>query len=451
MPTNKKAGATHAVVDGSNIATEGRSLPSLAQLREAISAFEEEYPHDHVTVVVDATFAHRIEKKERASFEEAVLAGEMLTPPAGTIGRGDAFILQIAAKADANVFSNDSFQEFQDEHPWLFDEGRLIGAKPVPPIGWIFNVRSPVRAPNSKRRGGRRKKSASTSEIQQAKKTANARAEKQRGGSTSSSRSSTESKSKRGEAKASGSSRSGGGRSRRGRSGPKNPQPLNDFLPFIEFVDAHAVGDVLTGTISTFASHGAYATIDGLQCYLPLSAMGDPAPRSPRDVVKIDEERSFTVVSIDASRRGVDVSLNDLDAAGQGATSSAAKSSDNNNDDSSATTSSRRGTARKTTAKKTPAKKAAPKKSATKKTAAKKTTAKKAATKKTTAKKTAAKKAAPKKAATRKTTAKKAAAKKTTAKKTTAKKAATKKTAAKKTTAKKTAAKKRTAKKSAAK
>ena len=33
----------HAVVDGSNIATEGRSEPSLAQLREAVTAFTGEY------------------------------------------------------------------------------------------------------------------------------------------------------------------------------------------------------------------------------------------------------------------------------------------------------------------------------------------------------------------------------------------------------------------------
>ena len=34
-------GPSHVVVDGSNIATEGRSLPSLAQLSEAVMAFIE--------------------------------------------------------------------------------------------------------------------------------------------------------------------------------------------------------------------------------------------------------------------------------------------------------------------------------------------------------------------------------------------------------------------------
>ena len=132
----------HVVVDGSNIATEGRTAPSLAQLDDAVRTFIEEYGADRLTVVVDATFGHRIDESERAAYEEAVLAGEVVSPPAGAIGRGDAFVLQIADKAGATVFSNDSFQEFHGDYDWLFDEGRLIGGKPVPEVGWVF-----VRAP----------------------------------------------------------------------------------------------------------------------------------------------------------------------------------------------------------------------------------------------------------------------------------------------------------------
>ncbi len=54
----------HVIVDGSNIATEGRSHPSLKQLDEAVSAFMAENPDHTVTVVVDATFGHRIDKAE---------------------------------------------------------------------------------------------------------------------------------------------------------------------------------------------------------------------------------------------------------------------------------------------------------------------------------------------------------------------------------------------------
>jgi hypothetical protein len=141
------------VVDGSNIATEGRTLPSLAQLDEAIRTFLVEFPGfttSDVTVVVDASFAHRIDPSEVPAFEEAVLHGEMVTPPAGAVGRGDGFILRIAEKSGALVLSNDSFQEFHAERPWLFDDGRLIGGKPVPGIGWVFTPRTPVRGPKSR-------------------------------------------------------------------------------------------------------------------------------------------------------------------------------------------------------------------------------------------------------------------------------------------------------------
>ncbi|HEY7931480.1 MAG TPA: hypothetical protein VIC81_04355 [Acidimicrobiales bacterium] len=133
------------VVDGSNLATEGRVTPSWSQLNEAVDAFVEENPSVEVIVVADASFEHRVAANERAKFNEAVLAGDVVTPPAGAIGRGDAFILKIADRVDAVVLSNDSFQEFHDEYPWLFNEGRLIGGKPVRGIGWIFTPRNPVR------------------------------------------------------------------------------------------------------------------------------------------------------------------------------------------------------------------------------------------------------------------------------------------------------------------
>ena len=52
---------SHLVVDGSNIATEGRTAPSLEQLNVAVTDFIKEHHFDNVVVVVDATFAHRID------------------------------------------------------------------------------------------------------------------------------------------------------------------------------------------------------------------------------------------------------------------------------------------------------------------------------------------------------------------------------------------------------
>ncbi len=140
----------HVVVDGSNLATEGRTFPSLEQLDEAVRAYASEDPGASIIVVVDATFEHRVSDAEREEVREAMLNGEVISPPAGAIGRGDAFVLRIAERTGAIVLSNDSFQEFHGEHPWLFDDGRLIGGKPVPGVGWIFTPRLPIRGPKSR-------------------------------------------------------------------------------------------------------------------------------------------------------------------------------------------------------------------------------------------------------------------------------------------------------------
>jgi hypothetical protein len=144
------ADAHHVVVDGSNLATEGRSSPSLKQLDEAVRAYASEDPGADIIVVVDATFEHRVSEAERDEVRQAMLNGEMISPPAGAIGRGDAFVLRIAERTGATVLSNDSFQEFHGEHPWLFDDGRLVGGKPVPGVGWIFTPRVPIRGPKSR-------------------------------------------------------------------------------------------------------------------------------------------------------------------------------------------------------------------------------------------------------------------------------------------------------------
>jgi hypothetical protein len=144
------ADAHHVVVDGSNLATEGRSSPSLKQLDEAVSAYASEDSGADIIVVVDATFEHRVSEAEREEVRNAMLNGEIISPPAGAIGRGDAFVLRIAERTGATVLSNDSFQEFHGEHRWLFDDGRLIGGKPVPGVGWIFTPRVPIRGPKSR-------------------------------------------------------------------------------------------------------------------------------------------------------------------------------------------------------------------------------------------------------------------------------------------------------------
>ena len=420
----------HAVVDGSNIATEGRSTPSLAQLDEAVTTFIEQYDFEFVTVIVDASFEHRVEDHERDAAKAAVDGGEIFTPPAGVIGRGDTFILEVADKAGAVVLSNDSFQEFHGIHDWLFDDGRLIGGKPIPGVGWIFVPRSPVRGPVSRRAirqsnamepppadpkiGDSRRPAAKTRKTQQAakrqtKSSAAAKPTTSKKPTTSEKPSTSKEKDSKGKAS-------------------KGKASSNSAAAWQSFRNDYPVGSTVAARVDRFSSHGAYGSVDEVNVYIPLSLLGDPAPRRARDVISLGETRDFIVAGFDEARRSIDVGL--VAQASTPTTPVAAKNPQ-----------ARKAAAKKTTAKKAPAKKAA----------TKKTPAKKATTRKTTARKATAKKAPAKKAATKKTPAKKATAKKSAIKKTTAKKAPAKKAAAKKPAARKTpAARKATAKKAAA-
>ena len=293
----------HAVVDGSNLATEGRAEPSLRQLDEAVRAFAEEYNFTHITVVVDATFEHRVAPRETRAARKAIDEGDIITPPAGVIGRGDAFILQIADKANAVVVSNDSFQEFHGTYRWLFDEGRLIGGKPVPGVGWIYVARSPVRGPVSRRATSdgekpTRAKAAATKAI----KTTAKKSTKKVAAATSDSGRARSTK------KAAGTSR----KSAKPRTVAATTDGSNKAAPWRQFQRDYPVGSTVAATIQRFSSHGAYATIDGLTIYLPNRLLGDPAPSRARDVLELGQTADFIVHRFDADRRGIDAGLSPI-------------------------------------------------------------------------------------------------------------------------------------------
>ena len=469
----------YVVVDGSNIATEGRSLPSLRQLDEAVRAFLAEHPADQLTVVVDATFGHRIDASERDEYEAAVLAGELVSPPAGAIGRGDAFVLQIADKANAMILSNDSFQEFHGQYGWLFDEGRLMGGKPVPGLGWVFLLRTPVRGPASRRSVKEARTGRRTGSDRPGDRSTRGRGRSDSGSSSSSSSNGRSTSS--GSGRSRGSGRDGGARTadeprraRERRPAAKPNEPLNDLLPFVDFVGAHPVGTEVEAIVDTFSSHGAYAMVGDVRCYIPLKAMGDPPPLRARDALSVGETMSFTVTSIDAPRRGIDLAVpagftpardpnlvsvalpqgvpigtvarqvmrDDTSKTPTGGVVTDTTSHEDDHAEEAPVTPVKKAPAKKAVAKKAPARKTAAKKAPAKKAAAKKAPARKAVAKKTVAKKAPAKKAVAKKAPARKTAAKKAPARKAVAKKAPARKAPAKKTAAKKAPARKAPARK---------
>jgi hypothetical protein len=322
------------VVDGSNIATEGRSLPSLVQLDEAVRAYRDEHPDAEIIVVVDATFAHRIDESERAMFEEAAAHNELVYPPAGAIGRGDAFLLRVADKTDAVVLSNDSFQEFHGEFEWLFEKGRLIGGTPVPGVGWIFVPRTPVRGPKSReavkeaKRGKARIGSKEASQPMPVPKAPPPRssggagkAPKKGGGGGGRGAARTAEAIEEATLEAVGvdvTDGDGGGggkggrkrrRKRKGGGGAISLPTVNEPLTFIQFIAEYQPGAEVEGEIESFASHGAFVLVGDARCYIPLSAMGDPPPRSAREVLNRGETRTFVVQALDAPRRGIELAL----------------------------------------------------------------------------------------------------------------------------------------------
>jgi hypothetical protein len=492
---------SHVVVDGSNLATEGRTLPSLAQLDEAVRAFVDQYEPGTVTVVVDASFPNRIEDAERAAYEEAVTAGEVITPPAGVIGRGDAFLLEVADRAGAVVLSNDSFQEFHGQYTWLFEQGRLIGGKPVPHVGWVFMDRAPVRGPVSRKAVSEAKKAAKrkaaaaapsaalgaakrakgTKGAQAAQAAASEAAEPARSGTPSrrsrrrragtgsgaaeqapelvpaAASAGPESGSKEGSKD--GAPQESGGRRRRRRGGgggseaapeTTSVEPYNEPLPFIDFVAAHPVGAEVEGTVERFSSHGAYVLAGGARCYVALKHLADPPPRSAREVLDPGGTYTFVVQAFDTPRRGVDLAMPGVVAAPEPSPAPVPEAEGTAAPEQpiEPTEEAQVAAATKKATRKAATKKAGAKKGATKKAPAKRAPAKKAATKKAATKKAGAKKAATKKAPAKRAPAKKAPAKKAGAKRAPAKKAPAKKAAAKKAPAKRAPARKAARKRS---
>jgi hypothetical protein len=418
MPTPKSP--KHVVVDGSNIATEGRSAPSLKQLHEAVLVFMNENPDAKITVVVDASFGHRIDKKELAEFDEAVNNNELVTPPAGAIGRGDAFVLAIADRVGATVISNDSYQEFHAEYPWLFTQGRLIGGKPVPHIGWVFVERTPVRGPVSKKamRAHDAAKRGAVALPKKASKEASAPMPVPKapppGGrlatkSPEKAQEKTQDKRQDRAQPKTVAAKAPAGRQEESRS-------VNDVLVFLSFVEKHPVGSKVKGIVDSYSAHGAYIALGEVKAYAPLRLLGNPAPRSARDSVKIGDSISLVVAGYTPSRRSVEVGVPEavkIEKAPVVAKKAAKPRVE---------TVSKTGTVKKVAAKKaTPAKKiAAPAKKVppTKAAAAKKAVpTKTVAVKTTTVKTSAVKTVAAKKLAEKKPAAKKPAEKKVSEKK----------------------------------
>ncbi|MFM2073496.1 MAG: hypothetical protein RLZZ623_3760 [Actinomycetota bacterium] len=393
----------HVIVDGSNLATEGRSLPSLAQLNDAVMAYMAEHPDHLITVVVDATFGHRIDAKEVAEFDDAVANNELVAPPAGAVGRGDAFVLSIANKVGGTILSNDSFQEFHGQYDWLFDGDRLIGGKPVPHIGWVFVQRVPVRGMISRNavKDAKRKKGGGDERG------------RVRQGSPEASKPMPVPKApppgaRKSAPKALPKEQMAAAVAVAVETAPTKSAVVNDLMPFLSFVEHHPVGTSVNAVVENYSSHGAYVRVGDVKAYVPLRLMAEPAPRSAREFMKIGDAVTLVVDSFAPARRSIDLAVVGMSTATPPA----------------------------------PPKKAAPRKAAAAKAEPKPAESKMAESKMAESKPADPKKAEPKKGDAKKADAKRAESKKADAKKPDAKRADAKRADAKKPDAKKAEPKK---------
>ena len=355
-----KSPRLRVVVDGSNLATEGRVTPSFTQLNEAVTAFREENPGAEIIVVADATFEHRMATNERSRFTDASLAGDIVTPPAGAVGRGDAFILKIADRIDGVVLSNDSFQEFQDEYPWLFDVGRLIGGKPVRGVGWVFTPRIPVRNVKVTRTAKKlavtlangekptigttltpvKAKKASAKKVAKAEKPTEKVLEKVPERHKAAEKpaehiAKTTVKAAKKLAKAAEVVKKT--RAKKAAKVVKAPkkasppapvletpppavalkrgrQPVNPEAAFAQFQSTYRVGSKVPGEVTAFTSHGAVIKVElkndqQVECYAPTTLLGSPPPARARDVLKRGDKRTFRLMNVDSARRIAELAL----------------------------------------------------------------------------------------------------------------------------------------------
>ena len=325
-------------------------MPSLVQLDDAVRSFMEENPHTEIIVVVDASFEHRVASNERARFKEAELAGEIVTPPAGAIGRGDAFILKIAQRINAVVLSNDSFQEFHEEYPWLFDANRLIGGKPVKGVGWVFTPRIPVRGAKSARAakklsltlpGGTKPTIGTTltpvkavkapKKVTKAAKTT-AKVAKKVAKVAEPVAKHVEAPSKKAAKKTAAPKKAALKLVAPAKKAAKVPappkkkptepavalrrgrQPVNPESDFTSFRNSHKIGSKLEGEVTAFTSHGAVIKVKlrgtkYVECYAPTTLLGTPAPARARDVLKRGDHRTFRLITVDSERRIAELAL----------------------------------------------------------------------------------------------------------------------------------------------
>lgn len=105
-----------AVVDGANVAYLEASQAGQPKVSNLVAVRQELQTQGYdAMIVVDASLRHQID--DPAQLEALIENQSVRQAPAGT--DADYFILEIADDQNALVVSNDEFEQYQDQYPWI--------------------------------------------------------------------------------------------------------------------------------------------------------------------------------------------------------------------------------------------------------------------------------------------------------------------------------------------
>lgn len=104
------------IIDGANVAYEGQPADSKPKVSSivAVKQLVEELGFRAV-IIVDASLRHSVDDPDQ--LEGLFNQGKVLQAPSGTAA--DYFVLRTAEDLDAQVISNDEFEPYRREFPWV--------------------------------------------------------------------------------------------------------------------------------------------------------------------------------------------------------------------------------------------------------------------------------------------------------------------------------------------
>jgi hypothetical protein len=106
------------IVDGSNIAYEGvpeGQKPKVSNLLAIRAALEKKH---YDPIIIDATLRHDVDNPDE--LEHLIDDQEIRQAPAET--EADYFVLATAERLHAQVISNDQFESYRDQFPWIGEQ-----------------------------------------------------------------------------------------------------------------------------------------------------------------------------------------------------------------------------------------------------------------------------------------------------------------------------------------